>query len=180
VQKGFGRAHTKKADPLGPLVAELQDHVEDMRLGPRHRRATVAANILTIAQSCVIALPVSFETGEQLTHTLYFPKGATVTRLRALVTKALANTDAGTIQGKNDGGTNMTTGLITIPLSSALATEVTVTPTGKQHVHRRPEGPVCRLEDDRGREGHPVCRVHRAHGLTTSPPPRAAIPPLTH
>jgi hypothetical protein len=130
VQKGFGRAHTKKSDILGPLVAELQDHVEDLDSALGTGGATVAANILTIAQSCVIALPVSFETGEQLTHTLYFPKGATVSRLRALVTKALANTDAGTIQGKNDGGTNMTTGLITIPLSSALATEVTVTPTG--------------------------------------------------
>jgi hypothetical protein len=129
VQKGFGRDHTKKADPLGPLVAELQDHVEDIETAIGTAGAQVEANVVTLATSGVIAIPVSFETGEQLTHTVYFPKGATVTKLRALVTKALANTDAGTIQGKNNAGTNMTSGLVTIPLSSVLATEANATPS---------------------------------------------------
>lgn len=128
IQKGFGRKHLINSCPQGAIIAELQDHVEDIEtaLGITGTTSTGATNL---SQAGLIAIPVSFETGEQLTHTVYFPKGATITRLRHLVTKALAGTDAGTIQAKNNAGTDMATGLITVPASSALATEHTVTPT---------------------------------------------------
>jgi predicted ATP-grasp superfamily ATP-dependent carboligase len=77
----------------------------------------------------LLALEVSFETGEQTTHTIEFPFKVTINKLRAFVTKDLAGTDAGTITAKNNAGTAMTGGTITLAASSAVGTVGTATPT---------------------------------------------------
>jgi len=76
-----------------------------------------------------IGLEVSFETGEQTTHTVYFPFKVTVNKIRSFVTKALAATDDGTITAKNNAGTGMTNGVITIAASAAVAAEGSASPT---------------------------------------------------
>lgn len=82
----------------------------------------------------IIDLEVSFESGEQTTHTLYFPFAVTINKIRAFVTKALAGTDDGTITAKNNAGTGMTGGVITLALSSAVATEGTASPTANNTI----------------------------------------------
>lgn len=91
--------------------------------------ATNTTNITQIQGSGVVAVPVSFAAGSVGDYTVYFPAKVTINKLRAFVNLALAATDAGTIQAANNAGTSMGTGLITIALSSAFGTEVSVTPT---------------------------------------------------
>lgn len=76
----------------------------------------------------IVSFRHSFETGEAGACKIYFPFKVQIVRIRTIVTKALAATDAGTITGANSTG-NSTGGVVTIPLSSVLGTEVTVTPT---------------------------------------------------
>lgn len=80
-------------------------------------------------QKGIVDLEVSFEAGEQTTHTLYFPFKVTINKIRAFVTKALAATDDGTITAKNNAGTGMTNGAITLTASSAVATEGSASPS---------------------------------------------------
>ena len=70
----------------------------------------------------IITIPMSFETGEQTTTKIYFPKAVTINKIRSIVMKALAATDAGTITGRNFVGISAG-GVLTIPLSAALDTE---------------------------------------------------------
>ena len=70
----------------------------------------------------IITIPMSFETGEQTTTKIYFPKAVTINKIRSIVMKALAATDAGTITGRNFVGISAG-GVLTIPLSAALNTE---------------------------------------------------------
>ena len=78
----------------------------------------------------VITFPVSFETGFQMaTLDIYMPAKCQVTRVRSIVTKALAGTDNGTIQFKNSAGTNFTNGLLTHLASAALADKQSAVPT---------------------------------------------------
>lgn len=66
----------------------------------------------------------SFETGEQASNSLLVPISGRLLAVQAIVTKALANTDVGTIVpaiGENDVYTNVTLDVaISFPLSSAL------------------------------------------------------------
>jgi len=80
-------------------------------------------------------VPVSFETGFQMaTLDIYFPAKAQITRIRSIVTKALAGTDSGTIQAKNSAGTDLTTGLLTHAASAALADKQSAVPTANHTV----------------------------------------------
>lgn len=81
------------------------------------------------ARTEVLNFTVSFETGEQCDNKIIMPYAGTVTSLYGIVVKALSGTDAGTVTPKNQGGTTMTSGVLTFPLSSALNTAVTATPT---------------------------------------------------
>jgi len=82
-----------------------------------------------------VNLEVSFETGFPTTHKIYFRKAVTITGMTAFVTKALAATDAGSITLKNNAGTAMTAGAISIAASSALGFEPTpVAPTANQDI----------------------------------------------
>jgi len=77
----------------------------------------------SIRNTGIEVFPASFETGEVGTVTLYFPFKATITKIRGTVRKALAATNAGTIQLKNHAGTNMTGGLLTFAASAAIGNE---------------------------------------------------------
>lgn len=57
----------------------------------------------------VMCVPMSFETGEQLTVSITFPSKVQIHKVRSIVTKALAGTDAGTVAIKNNGGTTLDT-----------------------------------------------------------------------
>ena len=52
----------------------------------------------------VVVISGSFEANEKLAHRVYFPMPVTITKIRSLVTKALADTDAGTVTGANSTG----------------------------------------------------------------------------
>jgi len=83
----------------------------------------------------VITFPVSFETGFQMaTLDIYMPAKCQITRARSIVTKALADTDSGTIQFKNSAGTNFTNGLLTHAASAALADQQSAVPTANHVV----------------------------------------------
>jgi len=75
------------------------------------------------------SLNMSFETGEQTTTRVYFPMKVTINKIRGIVMKALAATDAGTVTGGNSTGAS-TGGVLTMAASSALNYEPTAaTPT---------------------------------------------------
>ena len=76
----------------------------------------------------IVTIPMSFETGEQTTTKIYFPKAVTINRIRSTVIKALAATDAGTITCGNSIGASAG-GVVTVALSAALNTENSAIPT---------------------------------------------------
>lgn len=82
----------------------------------------------------IIVVPCSFETGEQAAQRVYVPFKIRVTKIRGIVTKALAATDAGTVTAANASG-SMTSGAMSFPLSSALNAEPTaLAPSGANTV----------------------------------------------
>jgi hypothetical protein len=89
----------------------------------------VPSKLATSANYKVICIPISFVAAQQTTHTLYFPMAVTVTAIRAFVTTSLAATDPGVVTCKNNAGTPMANGTVTIPASSAPGIEVSVSPT---------------------------------------------------
>lgn len=85
------------------------------------------ASIGAIPETLIV--PVSFESGEVGTIFIDFPYACTILSYQFVCTKALAGTDAGTIQFADNAGTNMTGGLATIPASTAFGTKVGATIT---------------------------------------------------
>ncbi|HEY9014955.1 MAG TPA: hypothetical protein VIM84_07825 [Gemmatimonadales bacterium] len=82
------------------------------------------ASLSDAAKRKLTTIEVSFETGETTTHKIYFPDAVTIQGYRVFVVKALAGTDAGTIEIQNSAGTRMTpNGLITLAASTPLASE---------------------------------------------------------
>lgn len=81
-----------------------------------------------------MTIPVSFETGEVGTIFVDIPYACTILSYQFVCTKALAGTDAGTIQFADNAGTNMTGGLATIPASTAFGTKVGATITANNTV----------------------------------------------
>jgi hypothetical protein len=77
--------------------------------------------------------PFSFETGEQGIIKIYFPQPVTITKIRAINTKAIAASDTGTLTGANATGAS-TAGVITFGISDAINTEYAVTPTSNNTV----------------------------------------------
>lgn len=76
----------------------------------------------------MIGTQLSFESNEQGAVKIYFPMNVTITKIRAIAIKAIANTDDATVQGANSTG-NSTSGLLTFTASDAIATEKSATPT---------------------------------------------------
>ena len=77
-----------------------------------------------------ITVPVSFATASQCANHVKFPYACTITDFYAVVTTALAGTDAGTITPKNGSGTSMTLSApLSFPASSALDTALDVSAT---------------------------------------------------
>lgn len=82
----------------------------------------------------VINLLVSFEAAGGTTPSvgdfkIKMPYPGTVSEIYAYAVKAIAATDNGTIQAKNNAGTNMTAGLVTFTASDARGTAYTVSPS---------------------------------------------------
>lgn len=74
-------------------------------------------------------IPVGFSATTQCNNSFVAPCNGTITQLDSYVTTALTNTDAGTVTAKING-VAVTTGVLTIPLSSALDTHNSATPSG--------------------------------------------------
>src|ERR1051326_5046298 len=101
-------------------------------------------------------LMMSFESGEQATHRFYFNQKALITQLRAIVTKALAGTDAGTITPKNSAGSAMAGGTLTLAASSAIGTAAAATPTTNMVVQAGDYIDVVTAKSTAGGKAH-VC-----------------------
>jgi hypothetical protein len=86
---------------------------------------TVSAGSITE----VIPLQVSFESGYLGDFKVLMPYAGTVTGIYAYATKVIAGTDNGTITAKNNGGTSMTSGVVTFTASDARGTAYSVTPS---------------------------------------------------
>ena len=93
--------------------------------GSWNSNVTIPPSVLTAnARKGYRSVPVSFESGEQMTHKIYFTQSVKITGWRGQVTKALAATDAGTITLKDSSGNNITpNAAISIPASTAIAAE---------------------------------------------------------
>jgi phosphoenolpyruvate-protein kinase (PTS system EI component) len=92
--------------------------------GANNSTTTIPARMLgTAAKTLYRSLEVSFESNETLTHRVYFEVAVTITGWRVQVTKALAATDAGTINLQDSAGANITpNATLTIPLSTIIGT----------------------------------------------------------
>jgi hypothetical protein len=91
--------------------------------------AVTPAKASTATNSRILCLPISFASGAQTTHTIYFNAAVTVNTVRSFVTTALAATDSGTLTCSNNAGTAMSGGVVTIDASSVVGTEDSATPT---------------------------------------------------
>ncbi len=87
-----------------------------------------AGNISGTKFKEIVTVTMSFETGEQTTTKIYFPYKVTVNKIRSIVMKALAITDAGTITASNSTGA-MADGVITHAAAAALNDEQSASPT---------------------------------------------------
>ena len=93
---------------------------------------TVAAKVThveTALRMGLITAQLSFETGEVGATKIYFPFACTINAIYAIVTKALAATDVGTIQGATVGGSGGASSLISFPASSIVGAELSATPS---------------------------------------------------
>lgn len=77
----------------------------------------------------VLLLQVSFESGYAGDFKITMPFAGTVTGIYAYAIKAIAGTDNGTIQMKNNAGTSTTNGLITFTASDTRGTAYSVSPS---------------------------------------------------
>jgi len=82
----------------------------------------------TQGEEVVRDFPMSFETAGVMNLKVYFPYKVTINKIRSIVTKALADTDVGTITCGNATGPS-TGGVVTVALSAALGEEDVATPT---------------------------------------------------
>jgi hypothetical protein len=118
---GTGLYRFTSANGVSPVTVSAFDSAPAGSITP--------ADLNTAANYKVVCIPVSFASGQQATHTLYFPMAVTVARVRSFVTSAIAGTDNATITCSNNAGSAMTGGVVTIDASSAVATEDSATPT---------------------------------------------------
>jgi hypothetical protein len=126
--------HVVINDGSGVFTSEAQLAPERGGLGIDASAATgfVKYNAGTASIGAItetLIAPVSFEAGEVGTIFVDFPYACTILSYQFVCTKALAGTDAGTIQFADNAGTNMTGGLASIPASTAFGTRVGATIT---------------------------------------------------
>ncbi len=104
---------------------DTQENTSLEELFKRHRHTGIESSKMSEG---IVAVTMSFETGEQAAPKIYFPFAVKITRIRATVIKAIAATDDGTITGANATGSSAT-GVITAAASAVLNTEYSVVPT---------------------------------------------------
>lgn len=100
----------------------------DSTAGVYRTQLLAAPDIAQYGLADTLIVPVSFETGYQGSNKLEMPYKGRVLKINAFVVKAIAATDNATITGQINA-VNITTGVITIPASSANGFNVSVTPT---------------------------------------------------
>jgi hypothetical protein len=87
-----------------------------------------SATIGAVTDSKIV--PISFEATSELGDVkIYWPFSATVTGIYAEATKTIEATDSATITPKNNGGTIMGSGTITLPAGTTIGTAVSSTPS---------------------------------------------------
>ena len=91
--------------------------------------AITLAKLETALKEELITTDVSFETGEVGDMKIKIPFACTVNELYVNVSKNIAATDNATIVPKDNAGTTMTDGTVTVTLSSTIGTGFTSTPT---------------------------------------------------
>lgn len=100
---------------------------------------TIGANKVTLGMLATTLLKgvdtfaMSFETNEQTTTKIYFPMKVTINKIRSIVMKALAATNAGTITGANSVGTS-NNGVVTVAASASLNEEDSASPDSNNGV----------------------------------------------
>jgi hypothetical protein len=102
----------------------------DSGLSNPYSKETKVADVESTLKTELITRRVSFENGEECDNQIKMGYPGTVTEIYFTVDKAIASANNGTITPKNNAGTSMTDGLITVTASSALDTGFTSTPTG--------------------------------------------------
>ena len=80
----------------------------------------------------IVTAMLSFETNELTSTKIRFPFGATITKIRSIVTFLIAGTSDATITGNN--GTGDSSGVVTVAQDSALNTEDEAVPTTNNEV----------------------------------------------
>lgn len=106
-------------------------------------------------------IPVSFEAGEVGTIFVDFPYACTILAYQFVCTKALAGTDAGTIQFADNAGTNMGGGLASIPASTAFGTRVGATITSDNAVAQNDDIRITTAKTTAGGRGFVSITVTR-------------------
>lgn len=91
--------------------------------------AVTSAKASTNLKTDVVSRLISFEASEVGDMKMYMGYAGTVDYIHFTVDKAIAATDDGTIIPKNNAGTVMTSGTITVTASSTIGTGFTSTPT---------------------------------------------------
>ncbi len=102
----------------------------DPGLSNPYSKETKIADVENTLKTETITRRVSFESGEECDNQVKVGYPGTVTEVYFTVDKAIASANNGTITPKNNAGTAMTDGLITVTASSALDTGFTSSPTG--------------------------------------------------
>lgn len=102
----------------------------DPGLSNPYSKETKIADVEDTLKTETIIRRVSFESGEECDNQVKVGYPGTVTEVYFTVDKAIASANNGTITPKNNAGTAMTDGLITVTSSSALDTGFTSSPTG--------------------------------------------------
>jgi predicted ThiF/HesA family dinucleotide-utilizing enzyme len=121
---------TVKSATVGKILfAPIYWHLLGIVSAQIQTGAVKLANLEADLKTEIVPVGVlSFETDLQAAVPVYFNHKVTVNKIRSVVIKALAGTDAGTLTGSNTDG-DSANGVITIPLSSALSVEGVASPT---------------------------------------------------
>jgi hypothetical protein len=103
----------------------MSGHVTIVNTGATALKAALLKGIITAE--------LSFESDRKTATKIYFPYAVTITKIRTIVMKALADTNAGTITGANSVG-NSTDGVVTIDASALLNAEDEAEPSDNNEV----------------------------------------------
>lgn len=109
----------------------------------------------------VLNFVASFDAGEQGAITFQFPYPVRITKLDAIVTKALAITDAGTITVRNN--LNVVMGTLTFAAASVIGTRLSVVPIANNIIKQNEDITVAPAKTTAG--GKVMLTIHYERSL---------------